>query len=1817
MDAVPHSFIVSHCSPDNQKRKTRTDDTHSVISNLQPGSVYTFTVSTALDNGQLSAPVSTTTCTNLAPPEEIKINSTGVDRVSLSWRCPDGMTRPQKRFKITYINSVDRTKASVKIKDTDCAVIDKLRPGRQYTFSVATVGSNGKLSKAASISAYTELSPPGKIKTENITSKSVTLSWAKPADMEGIPFKFKVTYATSGEELQVINTESSTATIFNLEKGTGYTFSVSTVLENNHQSQAVSISVKTKTCLEDLLHDLGLEHQLKNKLTLSTVLQIDDTSITDEPTDSLKSLPWCFLKKLIMANVTARNTKCATSNPDETPQDIDSVLAHLSADLYSSDVINPLDIITALFLCSDSFLQQEMVLKMSMCQFSVPLLLPNCDKQQCTLMLWAMRDIVKKFRPHSLADTRGFVEDNIVLTDLPIMSFVRLGNCSLSKSQILNNIFSNPQQYHDTFVHHDMECGDCPRRISDGLVEISWYFPGGNRNIDIFTEPVALANLRGDISSFETQYSFLCQTSTAVFIFFYDLEHSYKLLTPQQMKAELFLVGNSQCKTFSAESLKKIASELKLKPSNIIIKRKQMNDAEFVKKLRSTVNDVLQRSPSKVKVESMSEVAHELGIPVDEDCPECQEAKQKADAITSNISDIPKYKNRQLPLQGKVWKELAKLEKEECRLKKAGYQNIEEYKCELRNKKQQLRKQQANYDMTEAMTCFIAGISSSITERTYFLKWMRNNLDALSRKNLSGLREKYREVCQNSSENKDLIADLDKQISNSSLGVEHFLREMGQLYEAASSLPSNDPYQQQMQHLPTLCAKLLLDGFPLELVDGDASNIPIKWVSDVLTALHHEVQSNSRLLVVTVLGVQSTGKSTLLNTMFGVQFAVSSGRCTRGAFMLLIKVKDNFKKKLKCDFVMVIDTEGLKSPELAQLADSYEHDNELATLVVGLSDITIINIAMENSTEMKDILQIVVHAFLRMKEVGKKPKCQFVHQNVADVSAHDKNMRDRKLLLEQLNEMTQAAARMEKKGSNRKFTDVMEYNPERDNWYIPGLWHGNPPMAPVNAGYSESVSEFKRNMIEVFKECKNKAHTNQITEFLEWTRSLWKAVKYENFIFSFRNSLVADAYSKLCTEFNKWEWSFRKHMYTWGSNAETKISNFGTISLQSQPSNIDDFMDILKCDAAILLKKGEKEILDNLAEYYERQEGHVYLVEKYREDFVNSAKSLCREIESSLKNTLEAAFEIQKGMKKLDDIKKNHAAVMEQKVLELLERCRKIKADFSEEVLDKEFQNMWIKTVDELSFKGLQRRDVPQDAFIQLRFNLVRQGGSVLEMLNEVKHLDQCGREPFVVKDTKHKNFFKKLYHTLFKEEQTMKTQQMSDSITEQCRQFILDKVRTGIDYHNTYIRELLNMIDERLESNKELETSDRFEACLKLHICGIAARAFQQMHDRFIKVNDPRLCLEQYKEQYCADFKDLFHERDQCQKKAEEFTQLCLRPAVRAYVTKCLGPDIVDEMLTGKSSVDYSTRSFFQFSILKQLLSEEKFENYVKYIQSYEDFVKKWIFGKITEHFSTENQIVELEEKQLKQIIQKIKGAIADAQKRQSEGSHCKDSRNIKEFIQDICSNLAEKLVIPRDGLEAVMMLNNANTEDFSQCLKHVVGEMEQGISAEFHKESDIEKKLHNLPFKPENELFKRVFGCGKQCPFCKAPCEAGGKDHKDHWTSVHRPQGLGGYRSVTTYKLACEICSSDVYSERKFKNSLTDWKLHPYKDYRTLYPDWNIPPDTSIQTTDYWKYVFRSFNQKFAKTYNAKPADMPPDWCEITKGQAMNSLKESFNMK
>uniref|UniRef100_A0A3Q3IRG2 VLIG-type G domain-containing protein n=1 Tax=Monopterus albus TaxID=43700 RepID=A0A3Q3IRG2_MONAL len=328
-------------------------------------------------------------------------------------------------------------------------------------------------------------------------------------------------------------------------------------------------------------------------------------------------------------------------------------------------------------------------------------------------------------------------------------------------------------------------------------------------------------------------------------------------------------------------------------------------------------------------------------------------------------------------------------------------------------------------------------------------------------------------------------------------------------------------------------------------------------------------------------------------------------------------------------------------------------------------------------------------------------------------------------------------------------------------------------------------------------------------------------------------------------------------------------------------------------------------------------------------------------------------------------------------------------------------------------------------------------------------------------------------------------------------------------------------------------------------------------------------------KDKFRADFKDVFNERDQCQKKAKEFTNQCLKPAVEDFVNRSLGTDITGEMRT---KPQFSTRMFCQYSILQDLLSKHDFDKYLKYICSYEKYVKKWILDQIQLNLSNGSKVSEFEDRHIQSSITNISDAIKKAKMQKSD--------NLKEFVE------------------------------FAHWLTESVKEMGQDLREKF-KEPHILTKLNHLHVKPQNELFSTLIGCGKQCPFCKSPCEAGGGAHTEHFASLHRPEGLGTYRWTQTNKLATDICSSLVISDGRFRCHAINNAYHPYKDYRNIFPDWKIPPDGSLQASDYWKYVMAKFNNDFAKEYDAKHADIPSSWYEIKRNEAEESLKKSFSIK
>lgn len=74
--------------------------------------------------------------------------------------------------------------------------------------------------------------------------------------------------------------------------------------------------------------------------------------------------------------------------------------------------------------------------------------------------------------------------------------------------------------------------------------------------------------------------------------------------------------------------------------------------------------------------------------------------------------------------------------------------------------------------------------------------------------------------------------------------------------------------------------------------------------------------------------------------------------------------------KIRSKFIINLDTEGLRAPELVgNHSKSIKHDNEMGTFIISIADLTTLNIdGLANINAMTEILDIVVHAVLKIRD---------------------------------------------------------------------------------------------------------------------------------------------------------------------------------------------------------------------------------------------------------------------------------------------------------------------------------------------------------------------------------------------------------------------------------------------------------------------------------------------------------------------------------------------------------------------------------------------------------------------------------------------------------------------------------------------------------------------------------------------------------------------------------------------------------------------------------------------------------------------------------
>ncbi|KAL3307375.1 hypothetical protein Ciccas_014115, partial [Cichlidogyrus casuarinus] len=188
-----------------------------------------------------------------------------------------------------------------------------------------------------------------------------------------------------------------------------------------------------------------------------------------------------------------------------------------------------------------------------------------------------------------------------------------------------------------------------------------------------------------------------------------------------------------------------------------------------------------------------------------------------------------------------------------------------------------------------------------------------------------------------------------------------------------------------------LVTKMLLDGYSIEFLDGTNSWIYKKWLTNILKRMN-ELISDAKVVILSVLGVQSSFKSTLLNIMFGVSFKTGLGKCTNGIHATLLTLDSGMQKILNYTHILVLDVEGLQSTEKREEnnANDFTHqDNELATAVVCMSDLCLINFRGENSAMHIHVTNLIEKEYLRISNDFNTEVMRLENQALAKIYEGD------------------------------------------------------------------------------------------------------------------------------------------------------------------------------------------------------------------------------------------------------------------------------------------------------------------------------------------------------------------------------------------------------------------------------------------------------------------------------------------------------------------------------------------------------------------------------------------------------------------------------------------------------------------------------------------------------------------------------------------------------------------------------------------------------------------------------------------------------------
>ncbi|CAG8727785.1 41003_t:CDS:1, partial [Gigaspora margarita] len=1384
-------------------------------------------------------------------------------------------------------------------------------------------------------------------------------------------------------------------------------------------------------------------------------------------------------------------------------------------ELQRKNQLSRFDCIASLLSSAECIVVQDIFQTLSQFPITFPLITPKLNEEkEFNVMLPLYTGPIIKWEP-----SPGLIIENRLFSDpFKLIVAIRIGKNSTGKSTILNRLMT-PDFMFSSKCDPRANFG-VPYMVS-GSVEFTW-LTQETCKMDLWNEVfkdyyqkekkeiVLLANLHGHALDYQDQIQFLNQLPSSFIVFImpdYTKDQIHNLETLIDFKKNVYVCVDHKNKERDC---------IKINTKTLIEDHTLGKVRNMFKKALNVDSDSVSLNIDKLNLGTSLKMVE--GIELSESQELINFIKTKTCHYTKlNIMQLQKI-NENCPY---IWQdndeliELVKL-----------YTNILTLPLDKRRRAlAHVGREVSRISMEE----------SSESRNQAILKRIELSKSSLVNK------DEEREMIQNE------IRKLWAEVDNKSLGLEHFYRVLGQLYKVRIS----DLNDINFLKLPELYAELLIDGHTIELLNGDAGIIPEAWFSAICNHVCRRF-NNLRVYVISIIGLQSSGKSTLLNALFGCRFAVSVGRCTKGLFMRLLFLEEDLCNQLGVDAIIVIDTEGLGAIEKME---SEKNDRILVTFAMGISNLTIINVLGESMRDLTEMLQIAIVTMARLEKADIAPDIKMVQhiseRNKAKLSEPEESFRTAlqealKITVEKDMEMgifnAECLKILDKRIKDGKF--LKQFRPFKN---------GATVHAPPSEQYHEDIVDLYNSILD---DCKNLQRKFKFEEWHTIIQGYWSAVSHEDFAVRFKNikeiykfiehgKITGKVKEAISEAFLKHEerimQEIRAKLQEWSCDGKSKEnSDFCSQLLQTAE---EELKYIPSCDCEEC-KNANNKIIE-FEKYLKGENDQKFYTDC--KQTIDSYIELNRQSASSkLVHIIEANF-IQKG----------YSSQFLNIINKALEDIRnKSNGKFSDDEITQKITEIWNLLRNNISSK-YPVTSVEDKIYSEVK-SVYSSWLSIVSVKNEYKN--------GIIPDLYEFGLILKI--------QVLQKQDID--IIEKRLDDLTDLILEGKPQHfyNGIVSDLKSKIEKTFTDYSTLKAFPMFKQ--KAHIYALLKFKLKllEYQKKWDEENHPLCILDQKKEEYSNIIKARLQ---------NESILVAEAYIVADYLLRVIHKKV---MITGNRALENAVKKIpwlsstetVRLKYFEELANEVQNgykKNALNHFKNPKRHIKNWF------KFTVESVVDENLENKYNDTFRKeislVYNNICD----------CENYEEIKLFINNYMTNVDK--IDYKFCIEDSIIRKNKDFETFRDIIiKEISAKKDNYYSNQGNKELFI--KLSD-----DSSIMKKL-GCIESCYWCGALCWGflGHHENSDkskiHYTN-HQPRGLGGTKYRKTKEIvstACHRTPEDIGVFYFGKEFPTKWSTAKAKDFS----NWKFIPHHKKAFNDLMCWFFEKLHEDLANFYELEPA-------------------------